>query len=269
MTAIELAKNGFTLHILGRNEVRGTQVLKDLNKISNDRPHKFYKVDLSRIKSNVEFLELYTKDHQSLDLLILSALAVPNTTQVTEDELELTFAVGYLSRYIFSILLNPLLINGNDARVIHLGDGFKANKFDKTKVYRIHSNTKETSLLQKFKFTFMAYSADAILTYHINQSIQENIPHAYYHPGFVNTNQLKEAPAFIKIIGSLFSPIIEPEKAAQLLTKHILTTNAQEVDRKYYFKGKLMRTSKRMEKSQFIYKELINFSKKLTNLEIK
>jgi len=107
------------------------------------------------------------------------------------------------------------------------------------------------------------------LTYHINQNTIKNIPHEYYHPGFVNTKQLKEAPAFIKILGSLFTPVIEPQEAGRILTEHILNTKAQEIDRNYYFKGKLKKTSKKMKQSKSTYEELIAFSNKLTNLELK
>jgi len=269
MTALEMAKKDYTIHVHGRNEKRGRQVLQKLKKINSEKNHKFYKADLSSIQSNIDFLNRYSQENKSLDLLILNALAVPNKILVTEDKLELTFAVGFISRYIFSIKLKSLLLAGEDSRVIHMGEGYRANKIDISKIYDIKPSNKETSIWDKFKYNNIAYVADGILTYHINQNTKNDIAHEYYHPGFVNTKQVKEAPRFIKILGKLFTPLIEPEKSAEFLTKHVIKTTSREVDRNYYSMGKLKKTPSKMKNSHSIFTELMNFSKRITNLELK
>ena len=78
------------------------------------------------------FLDEYVSAHQALDLLILNANAVTRKVSLTVDGIETTFAVGYMSRYLFSLKLNALLAAGNQARVVHVGGTLLASDIPTT-----------------------------------------------------------------------------------------------------------------------------------------
>lgn len=54
--ALELTRNGYTVHILGRNLERGAAVLNMLKEISPEKDHHLYFVDLATIASCNQFL---------------------------------------------------------------------------------------------------------------------------------------------------------------------------------------------------------------------
>lgn len=257
-TAIELAKVGYTVHIHGLNAARGKKVLETLRHIDSNKEHKLFLVDLSTINSNKQFLQEYTKQHERLDLLILNALAMPKEIETTEDGIEKTFAVGFVSRYMFSLALNSLLTKGENARVIHIGEGSRAGNINYEKLKNPDYGA--------IKATYFSYVADGYFTYFVNKLTQIKTPHEYYHPGLVNTRQVKEIPFLIRGISKLSGLLIEPEESGELLAKHILSTTSNDVAGTYYSLGKLKKHSKKLKKTESVYRELISFSEKITGL---
>lgn len=267
-TALAMAKKGYTIHVLGRNEERGKKVLKELKLISN-KPHQLFLVDLSTTKSIIDFLDKYTAEFKQLDVLILNALAFPKKAMQTKEGFELTFAVGYISRYIFSILLEPILQNTVNSRVIHIGQGSKAGIIDFESIKNLKNIGKEYSLMDKAKVTLIPYIADGTFTHFVNRENHLQTPHEYYHPGMVDTQQVKESPKFIQWIGKLIGEIIQPEESGRLLADHIENTTSNEISGKYYSKGRLKKTSNKMKNAIKNYNELIEFSENETGIKIK
>lgn len=259
-TALELARKGYTIHILGRNEWKGNAVMAELKSISPEKAHQLYIVDLSTVEANLRFIQDYKQQHESLDLLVLNALAVPNKSVTTPDGIELTFAVGYLSRYIFSIMLNPLLERSGNSRVIHIGEGFRAGNLPFEQIRKPEYG--------KLKASYLTYVADGYLTHFINKLGEVVVPHEYYHPGFVNTEQAREVPWLFRKIGDWTGHLIEPDKAAKLLVEHILSTNPNEVAGKYYSLGKPISTSKKMINSAKSFMRLLDFSERISGVKL-
>lgn len=258
--AFELASVGYTMHLLGRNARKGNEVLEKIRTKWPDREHQFFLVNLATVKSNKDFLKYYTKQYNKLDLLILNASAIPKKIRTTEDGIEQTFAVGYLSRYIFSLLLNPLLERGANARVVHIGEGSYTGNIP----YEQLNKPK----FGKLKATYYAYIADGYFTYFVNKLTAINTPHEYYHLGFVNTLQTKKISYFIRKFGDWFGYFIASEEAGKLFLQHIMLTKAKEVAGKYYSMGKLKNHSKKLKNAEAAFKELITFSEKITNATI-
>lgn len=264
-TAIALAKDGYTIHVLGRNKERGEAVINELKNISN-QPHRLFLVDLATIQANIDFINNYTARSKQLDVLILNALAFPKKATQTIDGFELTFAVGYLSRYIFSVLFESILQNTPNSRVIHVGQGSKAGKIDFEKVQNLKNIGKVYSLIDKAKITLTPYIADGMFTHFVNRENHLQVPHEYYHPGSVDTQQIKESPKILQWLGKLFGEIITPEKSGQLLADHIKNTNGNETQGTYYSKGRLKKTSNQMKNAVEHYQSLIKDSQKATNV---
>lgn len=267
-TAIAFAKNGYTVHILGRNKEKGEETLQALRNVLPEAKHELFLVDLSEIVENRTFLEHYIQTYEKLDVLILNALAFPHKGKQTKDGLELTFAVGYVSRYLFSTLLEPLLVKGDDSRVIHIGQGSLAGNVDYDKVLRQNDIDKKYTLSDKVKVTYNAYKADGLFTHFVNEKSGIQTPHEYYHPGTVDTQQIKDGPKVIRFLGKLFGAIISPEKSGTLLATHVIDTKGEEVAGTYYSMGKLMKHKERLKTSGDQFLKLIAFSEKITEVKL-
>ena len=69
--AVRLAQSDVSVTIIGRNEKRGQEVVKEL-KASGKGEHNFVQMDASLLKNAAQFAKDYAKTHDKLDYLVLS-----------------------------------------------------------------------------------------------------------------------------------------------------------------------------------------------------
>jgi len=124
-TAHVLAGLGATVLIHGRNPDRIAATLRELTQIAGAGKCLSYKADFSDL-SQVRYLaQAITADHHRLDLLINNAGIGTGNLKVARRELsadgyELRLAVNYLSHFLLSRLLLPLLKASAPARIINV-----------------------------------------------------------------------------------------------------------------------------------------------------
>ena len=218
-TALELARCGCTVHALGRSAQRGEETLAELRRIS-PAEHRLFLTDLAVLAETNRFLDEYRAAHQALDLLILNANAVTRKVSATADGIETTFAVGYLSRYLFSLKLNALLAAGNQARVVHVGGTLLASD--------IPCDSLSDPRFGILKATSLANTADTYLVHYLHELALTPVPHEMVTPGVVNTRQVREQAWPIRLLSRLFG-MIEPDEAGKRLVGHIRQTDASDV----------------------------------------
>ncbi|MEM7024768.1 MAG: SDR family NAD(P)-dependent oxidoreductase, partial [Pseudomonadota bacterium] len=123
-TAKMLAASGHHVLLHGRNPARLEQAEKTLSAIPEAGPVESYAADLSRM-SNVEALAKEVSDKNShLDVLINNAGVFNAPDPVTQDGLDVRFAVNTLAPYLLTRRLLSLL--GADGRVINLSSAAQA-----------------------------------------------------------------------------------------------------------------------------------------------
>lgn len=257
-TAIELSKRDFTVHLLGRNEERGRETLGQLKGISPARPHKLYLTDLGSIQENRRFLEKYTKCNSQLDLLILNANAIKRKTRVTEEQVETTFAVGCLSRYMYAVMLNPLLKMAEGSRVIHIGDASRIAALDYAAI-----TGRGFGIL---KASYQSYGGDALLAYWFNKSGMTEVPHEIISPGVVNTGQLRALRFLPRKLLHLFG-VIEPDECGRRLVEHVLSSDASEVVGRFFHLEQEKKISRKLVNGHPQFVELLAFCEKVTGIE--
>jgi NAD(P)-dependent dehydrogenase (short-subunit alcohol dehydrogenase family) len=107
--ALELARRGATVLLHGRSRERCQGALEEIRKETGNQKPCAYLADLSSLGEVRGLAERILSDHDCLDALVNNAgVIVPERTE-SEDGLELTFAVNYLSHYLLTRLLLPLL----------------------------------------------------------------------------------------------------------------------------------------------------------------
>lgn len=255
-TALALAKTGWTLHLLGRNKERGNQTLSNVKALNPEGAHRLFLVDLSSIHQSRLFLNEYLESYKALDLLVLNALARTQKGFLTEEGLDVTFAVGPVSRYMFSIALNPLLLASKDGRVVHIGDASRLSDID----YEAITN----SSLGVLKATMQSYSASALMAYFFNE--KTSVPHETVFPGVVRTKQLKEAnwlPGFLR----RWVGILEPEESGRRVCQHILNTRPQEVAGRFFKLEREKKLNSSIVNGQVEFEALSRFCQQKTLLD--
>lgn len=120
--AQRLANSGATLLIHGRDRVRADSLLQEIRQ-SGGRG-TFYSADFSSLVEVRALAEAIQRDHGRLDVLINNAGigvgGAGSSREVSRDGYELRFAVNYLSSFLLTRLLLPLLQKSHPARIVNV-----------------------------------------------------------------------------------------------------------------------------------------------------
>jgi NAD(P)-dependent dehydrogenase (short-subunit alcohol dehydrogenase family) len=117
VTALELAKKGFDLILVARNE----QKVRDLQKvIGNGVKTDFISCDLGNIASVKNAVQVIKERYTKIDVLINNAGLVNQHKQMSVDGIELTFATNHVGPFVLTTGLLGLLKSAVKARIIHV-----------------------------------------------------------------------------------------------------------------------------------------------------
>ena len=119
-TAESLARRGANVLVHGRSEQK---LERALAKLGADRgaPVRGLLADLGSLEQVRRLAQCVERDVERLDVLVNNAgVAVMDERRTSRDEFELTFAVNYLSHFLLTAKLLPLLRRSAPARVVNV-----------------------------------------------------------------------------------------------------------------------------------------------------
>src|ERR671911_1143431 len=155
--ALELADRGATVLVHGRSRERCETVLKEVRRGTGSEGARYYLADLSSLSEVRRLAEEILSEHDRLDVLVNNAGIIARERQETEDGVELTFAVNYLSHFLLTSLLLPLLKASAPARVVNVASaGQSPIDFDDPMLKRGYDAMRaySQSKLAQIMFTF-------------------------------------------------------------------------------------------------------------------
>jgi NAD(P)-dependent dehydrogenase (short-subunit alcohol dehydrogenase family) len=120
--ALELGTRGAHVIIHGRNEERGNQVIEAIES-TGPGSARFYQADLASLEEVHAFGERLLEDYDRLDVLVNNAgVWTDNDDErlMTGDGLEFQFQVNYLSTFLLTHMLMPLLEESAPARIVNV-----------------------------------------------------------------------------------------------------------------------------------------------------
>jgi len=121
-TALRLAELGAHLLIHGRNEARGAEVVEAI-RTTTPGSAQFYRADFASLAEVRQLASQVLANHTRLDALVNNAgiwLTAEEGRQLSMDGHELHFQVNYLSGFLLSHLLLPILHAGAPSRIVHV-----------------------------------------------------------------------------------------------------------------------------------------------------
>jgi NAD(P)-dependent dehydrogenase (short-subunit alcohol dehydrogenase family) len=118
--ARELAAEGATVLLHGRSRERLEAVLEDVRTQAGGVEARSYLADLSSLAAVRGLAESILADEGRLDVLVNNAGIASRERRVSEDGVELTFAVNYLSHFLLTGLLMLLLRHSAPARIVNV-----------------------------------------------------------------------------------------------------------------------------------------------------
>ena len=188
-TALMFAKVGATVLIHGRNPKKLADTLKALREANPKGQYYSYQADYASLADVRAMAETIKKEHQQIDILINNAGLYPDKRVITEDGFELTLQVNYLSSFLLTHALMPLLEASPEARIVNVSSiGHKL-------VWNSIKNPK----FSPFFWRWVSYCRSKLLvvawTIELARQLEsKNITVNSVHPGVIRTKVIRILP---------------------------------------------------------------------------
>ena len=187
-TAIGVAKRGYHTTLICRNPAKGEALKQRIVAETGNHDIDIILADLTSLEDVSKASQCYIDSGKPLHLLINNAGIINTTHEITQDGYEAMFAVNYLSVFLLTTQLLPVLKSSgnqdNSSRIVNVSsEGYKMAK-------RI--DFENINAEKGFK-TFPVYGHSKLALMLFNLELAEqlaNHPVNTYavHPGAVNTN---------------------------------------------------------------------------------
>ena len=155
--ARELAAKGTTVLLHGRSPERVEATLEEIRSQTSSQKVGSYLADLSSLAAVRDLADRILSEYDRLDVLVNNAGIIVQERKESEDGYELTFAVNYLSHFLLTSLLLPLLKGSAPARVVNVASaGQSPIDFDDPMLERGYDAMRAYSMskLAQIMFTF-------------------------------------------------------------------------------------------------------------------
>jgi NAD(P)-dependent dehydrogenase (short-subunit alcohol dehydrogenase family) len=159
LVARKLAALGTTVLVHGRSRERGDQLVSQIRADGGNAV--FYQADLASLAQVRALADAVRRDHTRLDVLINNAGIGTGgrgaARQTSADGYESRFAVNYLSGFLLTRLLLPLILRSAPARIVNVASaGQYPLDFDNLMLTRAYSGMRAyaQSKLAQVMFTF-------------------------------------------------------------------------------------------------------------------
>ncbi len=238
-TALGLAQLGATVVLVCRSQSRGAAALAEIKQRSENGSVALLVADLSSQQQVRRVAAAYRQQFGRLDVLVNNAAVAKRKRAVTEDGLELTFAVNHLAPFLLTHLLLDRLKASAPARVVTVSS---AAHGDST------INFADLQGEQRYK-SFGAYSqsklANVLFTYELARRLQgTGVTANCLHPGLVATAIFRDAPLWMRAGLALARPfILRSERGADTVLYLATDPEVAEVTGRYFEQRKPVQSS--------------------------
>ncbi len=122
--AMRLSDMGMFVVVHGRNQQRGLEVVAEIEKRGRGGAH-LYVADFASIDQIRGLGEFILNNYDRLDILVNNAGigSSPNERLISENGHELRFQVNYLSHFLLTDMLLPLLAEASPSRIVNVASG--------------------------------------------------------------------------------------------------------------------------------------------------
>jgi NAD(P)-dependent dehydrogenase (short-subunit alcohol dehydrogenase family) len=196
--ALTLARieRGDQVIAIGSNGAKGSALLEEAGARGGDDRLRFLRADLSTIGGTRAVVDEIAATHGVVDALTLFANRQAPKRIVTVDNLEATFALYYLSRYLLGYGLRPLLEKSTSPVIVNVaGVGVTKGAVHWDDMQLARSYGLIAAQLQAGRANDLLGVAEAARS-------GARIPYVLYHPGFTRSGDLTPLPvafrAFIR-----------------------------------------------------------------------
>jgi len=257
-----MAQKKFHTVMLCRNRDAGEYARDKIVELTKNQSVDLMIADLASQKSIRELVTTYNDKYDHLDVLFNNAGANFFTRQLTEEGIEMTFAVNYLAPFLMTNLLLPKLRKSQSGRIITTIGGYNKkttidfNDINFDKNFNV-INASSRAILAKLLFT---HELSRVLT---NSNVTANC----FHPGAVKTNLQKKMPFMWRVFVGMMRPFFASAATGAETGLYLATSQDTENVNGKFFRNFKESTLPLPSESYELAKTLWKFSEGLTQLK--
>ena len=183
-TALARLGRGDTVVVIGSNEAKGRMLVEEADRTGAVGRLQFLRADLSSIAEVERVAADIAHHHQVVDALVFCANRQSPKRRETVDGLEYTFGLYYLSRYLLSRRLSPLMDTSAAPVIISVagvGNTAGAIHWDDLRLERRYS---------AIRAQLQAGRANDLLGVAFAQQAAGKAAYVMYHPGFTRSGDV-------------------------------------------------------------------------------
>lgn len=244
--ARRLGAEGAHVIIHGRNVERGKAIVDGIN-AGGMGSARFYQADFASLAEVRRLAAEILRDYGRLDLLVNNAGIIARERQVSRDGYELHFAVNYLSGYLLTYRLLPLIEKGRSPRIVNVSSlAAAAIDFTDVMIERGYSSNRGYG---------QSKLAQVMFTIDLAQELKDRgiVVQALHPATYMNTTMVTST-------GGTPRSTVEEGAAAVM---HVITTDAPGGS---YFVGQKVGTPHRQAADAEARRQLRELSRQLTGL---
>jgi NAD(P)-dependent dehydrogenase (short-subunit alcohol dehydrogenase family) len=240
--ALEFARRGAAMTLVGRSREKTERVLGELRAASGNADMQMLLGDLSTLADVRRVAEQFRARHEHLDVLVNNAGAVFTERGVSADGFEMTFALNHLSYFLLTTLLLDLLKKAPGARVVSTSSG--AHEMGKMNLGDIARRERGYSAYGAYGDSKLA---NVLFTRELARRLEgTGVTANCIHPGWVSTgfglNNRGLGAKVLKVVAPIFAR--RPEKGAETLIWLATSPEATSFNGEYFHDKKVAKISK-------------------------
>jgi NAD(P)-dependent dehydrogenase (short-subunit alcohol dehydrogenase family) len=222
--AVELAKQGAEVVIVGREQERVNAVCKEAKAANGGAPVHSNVADLTMMSDVRKLADELKQQHEHIDVLANNAGALFASRQVTSEGFERTFALNHLAPFL---LTNLLLDRLSGSRVVTTSsDAHTGGKLDLNDLGAEHGYA-----------AMKVYGTSKLCNILFTKELAKRHPELHancFHPGVVRTGFGKNENGIWKVLTTVASPFFRsPERGARSLVWLAIAPEAAQLDGEY------------------------------------
>lgn len=263
-TALSMAKSGAHTVMVCRNKLKGEMAMKDIIAQSGNPNIDLLFCDFSVQQQIRRLVEEIKYRFDRIDVLINNAGLLTDQHTLTQDGIELTFAVNHLGYFMLTNLLLKMLKDTPHSRIINVSS--EAHRYIKMDF----DNLQGEKGFKKWGAYGMSKLANIMFTYELARRLKGRSTTTVncLHPGVVRTNFGKEAGWMLnKAINFAGRFFLTAEQGAQTSIYLATSDEVSETSGQYFIKKKAKKSSKHSYDKKRMQK-LWTVSAKLTRLNV-
>ena len=220
-TALELARMGADVIIVGRNAQKTSSVVEEIRSATGNVKVDSLLADLSSQQDVRQLADEFRSKYSQLHVLINNAGGFFMKRQISIDGIEMTFAVNHLAGFLLSNLLLDMIKTSGHTRIINVSSDAHASgkiEFDNLQGERhynlgAYDNSKLANILFTTELARRLQGTDVTVN--------------SLHPGFVATGFAKNNGKFMALLISTLVPLMARSAAKGAETSVYLASSSE------------------------------------------